>query len=134
MRALSRQSHTSTQARYDGVFSRDLRQGGDGLAVPNCLSRGAPRPRCGPSPSRCRTQVQPTLWDGLAHARGCGGSRSRVKSPEPYHWSALDSIEAHMTKTELADKLNHLDPGATLRVQQGVLASLFGAGGLSKET
>ena len=38
-----------------------------------------------------------------------------------------------MTKTELADKLNHLDPGATLRVQQVVLASLFGAGGLSKE-
>jgi hypothetical protein len=57
-----------------------------------------------------------------------------VKSPEPDHWSALDSIEAHMTKTELADKLNHLDPGATLRVQQVVLASLFGAGGLSKET
>ena len=34
-----------------------------------------------------------------------------------------------MTKDELADKLNHLDPGATLRVQQVVLASLFGAGG-----
>ena len=38
-----------------------------------------------------------------------------------------------MTKTELADKLAHLDPGATLRVQQGVLAALFGAGTLSKE-
>ena len=38
-----------------------------------------------------------------------------------------------MTKDELADKLNHLDPGATLRVQQVVLASLFGAGALSNE-
>jgi hypothetical protein len=33
-----------------------------------------------------------------------------------------------MTKTELAEKLNHLDPGATLTVEQGILASLFGAG------
>ena len=38
-----------------------------------------------------------------------------------------------MTKTELADKLDHLDPGATLTVEQGVLASLFGAGTLSNE-
>jgi hypothetical protein len=38
-----------------------------------------------------------------------------------------------MTKTELADKLNHLDPGATLTVQQNVLASLFDAGMLKKE-
>ena len=38
-----------------------------------------------------------------------------------------------MTKTELADKLDHLDPGATLNVEQGVLASLFGAGTLTKE-
>jgi hypothetical protein len=38
-----------------------------------------------------------------------------------------------MTKTELAEKLNHLDPGATLTVEQGVLASLFGAGTLSNE-
>ena len=38
-----------------------------------------------------------------------------------------------MTKTELADKLDRLDPGATLTVEQGVLASLFGAGTLSKE-
>jgi hypothetical protein len=38
-----------------------------------------------------------------------------------------------MTKTELADKLDHLDPGATLTVEQVVLASLFGAGTLTKE-
>jgi predicted ATP-dependent Lon-type protease len=38
-----------------------------------------------------------------------------------------------MTKTELAEKLNHLDPGATLTVEQGILASLFGAGTLTKE-
>jgi hypothetical protein len=38
-----------------------------------------------------------------------------------------------MTKTELADKLDRLDPGATLTVEQGVLASLFGAGTLTKE-
>ena len=33
-----------------------------------------------------------------------------------------------MTKIELAEKLDHLDPGATLTVEQGVLASLFDAG------
>ena len=38
-----------------------------------------------------------------------------------------------MTKDELADKLNRLDPGATLAVPQGVLAALFGAGALTKE-
>jgi hypothetical protein len=38
-----------------------------------------------------------------------------------------------MTKTELADKLDRLDPGATLTVEQGVLASLFGAGRLTRE-
>ena len=38
-----------------------------------------------------------------------------------------------MTKNELADKLNHLDPGATLAVPRGVLAALFGAGALTKE-
>jgi hypothetical protein len=38
-----------------------------------------------------------------------------------------------MTKTELADKLDRLDPGATLTVEQGVLASLFGAGTLTRE-
>ncbi len=38
-----------------------------------------------------------------------------------------------MTKTELADKLDRLDPEATLTVEQGVLASLFGAGTLTKE-
>ncbi len=39
-----------------------------------------------------------------------------------------------MTKDELATKLNHLDPGATLTVNEAVLASLFGDGRLSKET
>jgi hypothetical protein len=38
-----------------------------------------------------------------------------------------------MTKSELAARLNHLDPGATITVEQVVLASLFGAGTLSKE-
>jgi hypothetical protein len=38
-----------------------------------------------------------------------------------------------MTTDELADKLNHLDPGATLTVNDAVLASLFGDGLLSKE-
>ena len=38
-----------------------------------------------------------------------------------------------MTKDELVSKLNHLDPGATLTVNEAVLASLFGHGRLSKE-
>ena len=38
-----------------------------------------------------------------------------------------------MTENELADKLNHLDPGATLAVPRGVLAALFGTGALTKE-
>ena len=38
-----------------------------------------------------------------------------------------------MTKDELADKLNHLDPGATLTVKEAVLAALFGDGLLSQE-
>jgi hypothetical protein len=48
-------------------------------------------------------------------------------------WSGLERAEAQMNKTELADKLDHLDPGATLTVEQVVLASLFGAGTLTKE-
>jgi hypothetical protein len=39
-----------------------------------------------------------------------------------------------VTKDELAVKLNHLDPGATLPVEASVLASLFGAGSLSDDT
>ena len=39
-----------------------------------------------------------------------------------------------MTKDELVSKLNHLDPGATLPVNEAVLASLFGDGRLSNET
>ncbi len=39
-----------------------------------------------------------------------------------------------MTKDELADKLHHLDPRATLAVKESVLASLFGGGALSNET
>ena len=37
-----------------------------------------------------------------------------------------------MSKDELADRLNHLDPGATLTVKETVLATLFGDGLLSK--
>src|SRR3954468_11904834 len=62
-----------------GRYRVDLRQGGPGLALSDCLGRGAPRPRCGPGASGGRTQFQPTLWNGLAHARGCRGSRGRVK-------------------------------------------------------
>jgi hypothetical protein len=38
-----------------------------------------------------------------------------------------------MTEDELAERLDHLDPGATLTVKESVLASLFGDGTLSKE-
>ena len=38
-----------------------------------------------------------------------------------------------MTKAELAEKLDRLDPGATLTVEPVVLASLFGGGRLSQE-
>jgi len=38
-----------------------------------------------------------------------------------------------MTREELASKLDHLDPGATLSVTEAVLAALFGDGRLSKE-
>ena len=38
-----------------------------------------------------------------------------------------------MTREELASKLDHLDPGATLSVPETVLAALFGEGRLSKE-
>jgi len=32
-----------------------------------------------------------------------------------------------MTRDELADKLHHLDPGATLTIEPGVLAAAFGS-------
>ena len=38
-----------------------------------------------------------------------------------------------MTREALASKLDHLDPGATLKVTEAVLAALFGDGRLSKE-
>jgi hypothetical protein len=38
-----------------------------------------------------------------------------------------------MTRDELAVKLNHLDPGATLPVEASVLASVFGGGSLSDD-
>ena len=38
-----------------------------------------------------------------------------------------------MTRNELASRLDHLDPGATLSVSEAVLAVLFGDGRLSKE-
>jgi hypothetical protein len=38
-----------------------------------------------------------------------------------------------MTRHELADRLNHLDPGGTLHVDEGVLAQMFGGPTLSDE-
>ena len=38
-----------------------------------------------------------------------------------------------MTKAELAQKLDRLDPGATLTVDRTALATLFGDGRLSQE-
>ena len=38
-----------------------------------------------------------------------------------------------MTREELASKLDHLDPGATLAVKETILAALFEEGRLSKE-
>ena len=38
-----------------------------------------------------------------------------------------------MTRNELASRLDHLDPGATLSVTEAELAALFGVGRLSKE-
>jgi hypothetical protein len=38
-----------------------------------------------------------------------------------------------MTKDQLAEKLAHLDPGATLTVEEGELALIFGAGALDDE-
>ena len=38
-----------------------------------------------------------------------------------------------MTKAELAERLNHLDPGSTLEVEAQTLAEMFGAGALTQE-
>ena len=38
-----------------------------------------------------------------------------------------------MTKEELANRLDHLDPGATLTIKESLLASLFGDGRLSQQ-
>lgn len=38
-----------------------------------------------------------------------------------------------MTRDELSDRLNHLDPGATLSVRETDLAILFGDGRLTRE-
>jgi hypothetical protein len=38
-----------------------------------------------------------------------------------------------MTRDELADRLHHLDPGAILSVEPGVLAQAFGAGSLTQD-
>ncbi len=38
-----------------------------------------------------------------------------------------------MTRDELADRLHHLDPGATLRIEPGVLAEAFGSGSLTQD-
>ena len=39
-----------------------------------------------------------------------------------------------MTKDDLLEKLNHLDPGATLTVEADVLAMAFGASSLTQDT
>ncbi len=39
-----------------------------------------------------------------------------------------------MTRVELAEKLHHLDPGATLTTAPEVLAETFGGGSLTQET
>ena len=41
--------------------------------------------------------------------------------------------EALMTRDELADKLHHLDPGATLGIDPSALANIFGTERLSRE-
>ena len=38
-----------------------------------------------------------------------------------------------MTKDELADKLHHLDPGATLTIEPGALGEVFGSGAVTQE-
>ena len=38
-----------------------------------------------------------------------------------------------MTRDELADRLHHLDPGATLSIEPGVLAEAFGSGALTQD-
>src|SRR4051794_22074783 len=55
--------------------------------------------------------------------------RGRGRAPM---WRA-PAMEAGMTREELASKLDHLDPGATLSVPEAALAALFGEGRLSKE-
>jgi hypothetical protein len=39
-----------------------------------------------------------------------------------------------MTKQELVETLNHLDPGATKEVDAAMLAAMFGASSLTQET
>jgi hypothetical protein len=43
-------------------------------------------------------------------------------------------MEAWMTKEDLAQKLEHLDPGATLTVPEDVLAQMFGEVTLSYDS
>ncbi len=38
-----------------------------------------------------------------------------------------------MTKDELADRLHHLDPGASLTMDEAVLAQVFGADALNQK-
>ena len=39
-----------------------------------------------------------------------------------------------MTKDELAERLNHLDPGSTIQIDTAVLAEIFDASALTQET
>jgi hypothetical protein len=43
-------------------------------------------------------------------------------------------MEAFMTKEDLAQKLDHIDPGATLAIPEDVLALMFGEVTLSYES
>jgi hypothetical protein len=42
-------------------------------------------------------------------------------------------LEAVMTRAELAEKLEHLDPGASLPLDRQLLAQMFGAEGITDE-
>src|SRR5687767_8046170 len=45
----------------------------------------------------------------------------------------VPAAKALMTKDELADRLNHLDPGSTTQVEAADLAKMFGASTLTQE-
>src|SRR4051794_29003103 len=97
------------------------------------MSRTAPPVPFGPPPERNihRVSLMPSC-EASGPIRGQGMLpylRGRGRAPM---WRP-SVTEAGMTREELASKLDHLDPGATLSVPEAVLAVLFGDGRLSKE-